>query len=240
MSTVTASASLEASWQAAIGEEFQKPYMQALKVFLREQKDKRKVIYPHSKNVFKAFEYAPLEKVKVVILGQDPYHGVGQAHGLSFSVPPGIAIPPSLQNIYQELRNDVGVPPASHGCLASWAAQGVLLLNSVLTVEQGKAASHQGKGWEILTDKVIAVLNQQPRPIAFVLWGSYAQQKGRVIDTSKHLVIQSPHPSPLSAYRGFLGSRPFSTINAFLSKTRQSPIEWALPEDGEGCDANGA
>jgi uracil-DNA glycosylase len=170
MSTATsAGAFLEASWQAAIGEEFQKPYMQTLKAFLRQEKDNRKIIYPHSKNVFKAFEYAPLEKVKVVILGQDPYHGVGQAHGLSFSVLRGVAIPPSLQNIYRELHDDVGILPVSHGCLVSWARQGVLLLNSVLTVEQGKAASHQGKGWEIFTDKVIAVLNQQPRSIAFVL-----------------------------------------------------------------------
>lgn len=229
MSGLSSACQLEASWYAQIGHEFQKTYMQSLRVFLRQEKDAKKIIYPNSKDVFKAFDYAPLDKVKVVILGQDPYHGVGQAHGLCFSVPKQVAIPPSLQNIYKELQQDLGIPPAKHGCLVSWAKQGMLLLNSVLTVEQGKAASHQGKGWEVFTDKVIEVLSQQPRPIAFVLWGAYAQRKGQAIDGGRHLIIKSGHPSPLSAQRGFFGSRPFSKINQFLIAHDQFPIEWALP-----------
>ena len=232
----TNSPCLEASWQKAVGQEFQKPYMQNLKAFLRQEKDAKKNIYPKSKDVFKAFEYAPIEKVKVVILGQDPYHGVGQAHGLCFSVPPAVAIPPSLQNIYKELHEDLGIPPVKHGCLVSWAKQGVLLLNSVLTVEQGQANSHQGKGWEIFTDKVISILNQQARPIAFILWGSYAQKKGETIDPAKHLVIKSAHPSPLSAYRGFFGSKPFSKVNAYLVANGETPIDWALPEKSPSID----
>ncbi len=216
-------------WDTALQEEFKAPYMQNLRSFLKQEKEAKKYIYPKSTNVFKAFEYTPLDKVKVVILGQDPYHGPNQAHGLCFSVLPGVAIPPSLQNIYKELQADLGIPPVNHGCLVSWAKQGVLLLNSVLTVERSLAASHQGKGWEIFTDKVISVLNQQPRPIAFILWGAYAQKKGQVIDANKHLVIKTAHPSPLSAHRGFLGSRPFSQINAFLQEQGQSPIDWALP-----------
>ncbi|MBS0287183.1 MAG: uracil-DNA glycosylase [Proteobacteria bacterium] len=222
---------IEASWKAALGEEFQLPYMQQLRGFLRKEKDAKKIIFPKSADIFKAFEYTPIEKVKVVILGQDPYHGVGQAHGLCFSVPPQVQLPPSLQNIYKELEDDLGIKPVKHGCLVSWATQGVLLLNSVLTVEKGLAASHQGKGWEIFTDKIISILNQQSRPIAFVLWGSYAQKKGAVIDATKHLVIKSVHPSPLSVYRGFFGSKPFSQINQFLLKTHQTPINWQLPEN---------
>ena len=222
---------MEASWQHALQAEFEQPYMQNLRNFLRQEKDARKAIFPHSKNVFKAFEYTPIDKVKVVILGQDPYHGPNQAHGLCFSVPPGIALPPSLQNIYKELNADLGIKPVKHGCLVSWAKQGVLLLNSVLTVEQGKAASHQGKGWEIFTDKVVEVLNKQSRPIVFVLWGAYAQRKGQVINLEKHDVIKSAHPSPLSAYNGFFGSRPFSKINTFLEAHQQTPIDWTLPED---------
>jgi uracil-DNA glycosylase len=228
-----ASECLEASWNARLGDEFQQPYMQKLKLFLRQEKDAKKVIYPHSKNIFKAFEYTPLDKVKVVILGQDPYHGPSQAHGLCFSVPENVGIPPSLLNIYKELQDDLVIPPAKHGCLVSWAKQGVLLLNSVLTVEQGLAASHQGKGWETFTDKVIALLNEQPQPIAFVLWGAYAQRKGQVIDPKRHLVIQSVHPSPLSAYRGFFGSKPFSKINNYLIASGQTPIDWSLPADLE-------
>jgi uracil-DNA glycosylase len=220
---------IETSWKAALGEEFQQPYMQKLRAFLRQEKDAKKLIYPKSSDIFKAFEYAPIESVKVVILGQDPYHGLGQAHGLCFSVPAGVAIPPSLINIYKELYADVGIVAPKHGCLVAWAKQGVLLLNSVLTVEQGKAASHDGKGWEVFTDKIIALLNQQPRKIAFVLWGSYAQRKGQVIDETKHLVIKSPHPSPLSAHRGFLGSKPFSKINTFLQTNGEKPINWTLP-----------
>ncbi len=220
---------MEASWKAALGNEFQQPYMQQLRRFLRKEKDLKKIIYPKSADIFKAFEYTPIDKVKVVILGQDPYHGVGQAHGLCFSVPPTIQLPPSLQNIYKELEEDVGTIPVKHGCLVAWAKQGVLLLNSVLTVEKGLAASHQGQGWEKFTDKVISLLNQQERPIAFVLWGSYAQRKGEVINAQKHLIIKSVHPSPLSVYRGFFGSKPFSKINHFLKKTGQTPIDWQLP-----------
>lgn len=222
---------IEASWKAVLGDEFQLPYMQELRRFLRKEKDAKKIVYPKSADIFKAFEYAPLDKVKVVILGQDPYHGPNQAHGLCFSVPPQVQLPPSLQNIYKELEDDLGIKPVKHGCLVAWAKQGVLLLNSVLTVEKGLAASHQGKGWEVFTDKIISILNQQSRPIAFVLWGSYAQKKGAVIDSTKHLVIKSVHPSPLSVYRGFFGSKPFSQINQFLIKTNQPPIDWQLPEN---------
>ena len=218
---MTNSSCMESSWQNALGAEFDQPYMQSLKSFLRKEKDAKKVIFPKSKDVFSAFNYTPLEKVKVVILGQDPYHGLGQAHGLCFSVLPTVAIPPSLVNIYQELKADLNIQAPDHGCLIPWAKQGVLLLNAVLTVEQSKAASHQGKGWETFTDKVIKILNDQPRPIVFVLWGSYAQRKGSVIDESKHLVIKCVHPSPLSAYRGFLGSRPFSKINSLLIRRPQ-------------------
>ncbi|MCS5712515.1 uracil-DNA glycosylase [Candidatus Berkiella aquae] len=221
---------MESSWLAVLESEFEAPYMQSLKQFLRKEKDAKKTIFPNSKEVFSAFNYTPLSQVKVVIIGQDPYHGVGQAHGLCFSVKPEIAIPPSLVNIYQELQADLGIAIPKHGCLIPWAKQGILLLNAVLTVEQSKAASHQGKGWETFTDRVIAILNEQPRPIAFVLWGSYAQRKGSVIDESKHLVIRSVHPSPLSAYRGFFGSRPFSKINKFLIETGQMPIDWSLPQ----------
>lgn len=221
---------IEGSWKNALGNEFEQPYMQHLRTFLRQEKDAKKIIYPKSADIFKAFEYTPIDKVKVVILGQDPYHGVGQAHGLCFSVLPDIQIPPSLQNIYKELQDDLGIKPVKHGCLVSWARQGVLLLNSVLTVEKANAASHQGKGWEKFTDRVINLLAQQSRPIAFVLWGAYAQRKGEAIDTSKHLVLKSVHPSPLSVYRGFFGSKPFSKINQFLEKTGQTPIDWQLPE----------
>ncbi len=230
---MTNSPCMEGAWLKALEREFSAPYMQSLKQFLRKEKDAKKVVFPKSKDVFSAFNYTPLDKVKVVILGQDPYHGLGQAHGLCFSVLPKVAIPPSLVNIYQELKADLNITPPDHGCLIPWAKQGVLLLNAVLTVEQGKAASHQGKGWELFTDEVIKILNDQPRPIVFVLWGSYAQRKGSVIDESKHLVIKCVHPSPLSAYRGFLGSRPFSKINEFLIKQGQTPIDWSLPARAE-------
>jgi uracil-DNA glycosylase len=230
---MTNSGCMESSWQNALEAEFQQSYMQSLKSFLRKEKDAKKIIFPKSKDVFSAFNYAPIDKVKVVILGQDPYHGLGQAHGLCFSVLPKVAIPPSLVNIYQELKADLEIQTPDHGCLIPWAKQGVLLLNAVLTVEQGKAASHQGKGWETFTDKVIKILNDQDRPIVFVLWGSYAQRKGSVIDEQKHLVIKCVHPSPLSAYRGFLGSRPFSKINEFLIKSGQTPIDWSLPKRAE-------
>lgn len=223
-------------WLSLVGDEFKKDYMQLLRSFLRDEKEKKKHIYPKSSEVFKAFELTSPEAVKCVILGQDPYHGMGQAHGLCFSVKPGIRIPPSLNNIYKELQEDLQIRPVNHGCLLAWAKQGVFLLNSVLTVEQGLAASHQGKGWERFTDEVIAKLNEQSRPIAFVLWGAYAQKKGQMIDTQKHLVLKSVHPSPLSAHRGFLGSRPFSKINDFLMSTGQTPINWQLPEEPEWTD----
>jgi len=216
------------AWQPLLQQEFEQPYMNQLRDFLREQKKQKKIIFPQSSDVFNAFQYTKLEEIKVVILGQDPYHGVGQAHGLCFSVQQGVRIPPSLQNIYKELHSDLNIPPAKHGCLTAWAKQGVLLLNSVLTVECGQANSHQGKGWEIFTDRVIALVNQQPQPICFVLWGAYAQRKGQMIDEKKHFVIRSAHPSPLSAHRGFFGSRPFSKINQFLEKNHRSIIRWQL------------
>ncbi|HET9843062.1 MAG TPA: uracil-DNA glycosylase [Gammaproteobacteria bacterium] len=224
---------LESSWKAVLGEEFGKPYMVKLREFLLQEKAAKKKVFPHSTDIFKAFELTPFDKVKVVILGQDPYHGINQAHGLCFSVKPGVAMPPSLINIYKELKEDLNITPPKHGCLACWAKQGVLLLNCVLTVEQGLAASHQGKGWEDFTNKVIELLNRSNRPLAFVLWGSYAQRKGEAIDENRHLVIRSAHPSPLSAHRGFFGSKPFSKINQFLEKTDQTPIDWQITEESE-------
>lgn len=220
----------EPSWLAALETEFQAPYMQDLRRFLQQEKKARKVIYPKSEAVFTALNMTPLDKVKVVILGQDPYHGPNQAHGLCFSVQPGVRIPPSLRNIYQELESDLGIKPVQHGCLLAWAKQGVLLLNSVLTVENGQAASHQGKGWEQFTDKIISLVNAGDNPVMFVLWGAYAQKKGAVIDTKRHGVIKSVHPSPLSVHRGFFGTKPFSRINAFLTKHGRTPIDWQLPE----------
>jgi uracil-DNA glycosylase len=219
---------LEPTWKLQLETEFQKPYMQNLRKFLQKEKTAKKTIYPKGSDIFKAFEWTPLDEVKVIILGQDPYHGPMQAHGLCFSVPQGVRIPPSLINIYKELESDLGIKPPKHGCLEAWAKQGILLLNSVLTVEQGLAASHQGKGWEIFTDKVVSILNADERPKVFVLWGAYAQRKGQMIDRNRHLVLESVHPSPLSASRGFFGSRPFSKINAFLEKTRQKTIDWHL------------
>lgn len=217
------------SWQPWLLEEFQQPYMLALKQYLRERKDQRKVIFPPSREWFHALEATPLERVRVVILGQDPYHQPGQAHGLCFSVLPGVRIPPSLQNIYKELQADLGCAPVQHGCLEHWAQQGVLLLNAVLTVEQGSANAHQGQGWERFTDKVISVVNAQSDAVVFMLWGSYAQKKGAHIDRQRHLVLTAPHPSPLSAHRGFLGCRHFSQANAWLSARGCEPIDWQLP-----------
>lgn len=220
---------LEASWLEHLQGEFHQKYMQVLRDFLRQELAQGKQIYPPGELIFNALNTTPLDKVKVVILGQDPYHGPGQAHGLCFSVLPGVATPPSLVNIYKEINADLGIEPAQHGYLHSWAEQGVLLLNSVLTVEKLKAASHQGKGWERFTDRVVRVLNEQREQLVFLLWGSYAQKKGQIIDRNKHLVLQSPHPSPLSAHRGFLGCRHFSQTNDYLVKTGQEPIDWALP-----------
>jgi uracil-DNA glycosylase len=200
-----------------------------LKRFLRAEKDKHKIIYPHSSNWFHALEATPLDKVKVVILGQDPYHQPGQAHGLCFSVRPGVKLPPSLINIYKELRADLGIEPVTHGCLESWAKQGVLLLNAVLTVEASKANSHEGRGWERFTDKVVATVNEECEHVVFLLWGSYAQKKGAMIDTRRHLVLKAPHPSPLSARRGFFGCHHFSKANAYLQEHGKTPIDWQLP-----------
>lgn len=222
---------LDPSWKAALGVEFAKPYMQTLKGFLKERKAQGAHIFPKGAEYFHALDATPLDKVRVVILGQDPYHGEGQAHGLSFSVRPGVRIPPSLLNIYKELQSDLGIQAAHHGYLEYWARQGVLLLNAVLTVEMGQANAHQGKGWEAFTDAVIRAVNDQPHPVVFILWGAYAQKKAAFVDTRKHLVIKSPHPSPLSAHNGFFGSKPFSKANAFLEARGFKPIDWRLPDD---------
>jgi uracil-DNA glycosylase len=217
---------LHESWLAALKPEFDAPYMAALKSFLLSERDAGKQIYPKGSEWFRALDLTPLEQVRVLILGQDPYHGEGQAHGLSFSVREGVKIPPSLINIYKELKTDLGIQPITHGNLERWAKQGVLLLNSVLTVEAGKAASHQGRGWERFTDAIVKAVNDLPRPVVFVLWGNYAQKKASFLDRSKHLVISSAHPSPLSAHNGFLGSKPFSTANAFLKMNGMAEINW--------------
>ena len=221
---------LESSWRSALADEFRQPYMRALKDFLRERRRGGATIYPPSEQWFNALDSTPVSRVKVVILGQDPYHGPGQAHGLCFSVRPGIAVPPSLANIYKELQRDLGLTPPQHGCLQSWADQGVLLLNAVLTVEQGRAGAHQNQGWERFTDAVIAHLNRERENLVFLLWGSYAQKKGRIIDRQRHLVLTAPHPSPLSAHRGFLGCGHFAQANAYLQATGRSAIDWSLPQ----------
>lgn len=220
---------LEESWKKALAQEFKKPYMQALKTFLMAEKAAKKVIYPKGSLIFNAFNLTPFDKVRVVILGQDPYHGPNQAHGLCFSVMPGVKLPPSLRNIYKELKNDLNITPSEQGFLEPWARQGVLLLNTVLTVEAGKAGSHQGKGWEQFTDQVILTLNAHEKPLIFVLWGSHAQRKGSIIDTTRHKVLKSAHPSPLSAHQGFLGNKHFSTINNLLISQGMEPINWQLP-----------
>ena len=219
---------LEPSWLGHLQGEFEQPYMQELKQFLQQQKQQGKVIFPPGSQWFSAFDHCPFDKVKVVILGQDPYHGDHQAHGLCFSVLPGVDVPPSLVNIYKELADDVGFEIPSHGCLTSWADQGVLLLNATLTVERGRAGAHQGKGWEQFTDRAIQLLNEKRQGIVFMLWGSYAQKKGAFIDTSRHCVLKAPHPSPLSAHRGFLGCRHFSKANAYLKENGQAAIDWQL------------
>lgn len=215
-------------WRAYLTDEFEQPYMQQLIHFLQQEEMENKIIFPPKNSIFNAFNATPFNEVKVVILGQDPYHGEGQAHGLSFSVPKGVRIPPSLLNMFKEIHRDLHLPMPSHGCLQSWAEQGVLLLNATLTVEQGKAGSHQGQGWELLTDKVIQQLNEKREHIVFLLWGSYAQKKGRLINQQKHLVLTSPHPSPLSAYRGFIGNGHFSTTNHYLEQFGTAPISWQL------------
>lgn len=217
---------LEANWKKVLHDEFTKPYMQGLRKFLLNEKRQRKVIYPPGDEIFAAFAHTPFNKVRVVIIGQDPYHGPGQAHGLCFSVRPGVAIPPSLQNIFKELKEDLGIDPPEHGCLTAWAEQGVLLLNAVLSVQSGMAASHRGRGWEEFTDKVIEKLNDADQRIIFLLWGSDAQKKGRLIDRSRHIVLSAPHPSPLSAHRGFFGCRHFSRVNEILRSWGEAEIDW--------------
>ncbi|GAA0795241.1 uracil-DNA glycosylase [Marinobacterium sediminicola] len=219
------------SWQPWLQPEFDQPYMQSLKRFLQAEKAANKVIYPHSSHWFHALEATPLDRVRVVILGQDPYHQPGQAHGLCFSVKPGVRIPPSLVNIYKELQADLGIAPVDHGYLEHWARQGVLLLNAVLTVEQGNANAHQGKGWEQFTDRIIQLVNEQCEHVVFLLWGSYAQKKGACIDDRRHLVLKAPHPSPLSAHRGFLGCGHFSKANQWLVEQGREPVDWQLPVD---------
>jgi uracil-DNA glycosylase len=227
---MTSIAQLHSSWESHLHAEFSKPYIQQLKQFLVEEKSAGKVIYPKTGDIFNAFNSAAFEDVRLVILGQDPYHGENQAHGLCFSVQKGVRLPPSLRNIFKEIERDLGFSVPSHGCLQSWADQGVLLLNATLTVEQANAGSHQGKGWEVLTDKVIQQLSEQREGIVFLLWGSYAQKKGRLINEDKHKVLRAPHPSPLSAYRGFIGCGHFSTANQYLLESGQSAIDWQITE----------
>lgn len=220
---------LDSSWAKVLNKEFSSEYMAKLKTFLLAEKKAGKTIFPRGEEYFAALNTTPFDKVKVVVIGQDPYHGPGQAHGLSFSVRPGVPAPPSLVNIFKELQNDLGIKPPNHGYLLDWAKQGVLLLNAVLTVQASKAASHQNKGWELLTDAIVHALNDQCENLVFVLWGSYAQKKGAFIDRKKHLVIEGPHPSPLSAHRGFFGSKPFSKINVYLRSKGLKEIHWPLP-----------
>ncbi len=220
---------LHSSWKAVLSVEFEQTYMQLLRQFLVAEKAAGKRIYPKGSEWFRALDLTPLDQVRVVILGQDPYHGPGQAHGLCFSVQPGVRTPPSLVNIYKELHSDLGIAPAHHGFLEHWAMQGVLLLNSVLTVEAGQAASHQKRGWERFTDAVIRHVNNRTEPVVFLLWGSYAQKKAAFVDQDRHLVLTAVHPSPLSAYNGFLGCRHFSKANQFLIDQGGTPIDWALP-----------
>jgi len=220
--------SLPSSWQAHLGEEFDKDYMRELRAFLVAEKQAGKTLYPPMPQLFNAFELTSFDQVKVVVLGQDPYHGPGQAHGLCFSVQTGVRPPPSLKNIFKEINAELGIEFAVNGCLTSWAEQGVLLLNSVLTVEQSNAGSHQGKGWETFTDRAIEVLNDQHEGLVFLLWGKYAQDKAAVIDRVSHLVLASPHPSPFSAHRGFLGNGHFVKANDYLQAQNKEPIDWRL------------
>ena len=218
---------LNEEWKFALADEFDKPYFKTLWEQVSEEYESKE-IFPPVEDVFNAFNYTPLSKVKCVIIGQDPYHNVGQAHGLCFSVKPGIAIPPSLVNIYKELHDDVGFKIPDNGYLEKWAKQGILMLNTVLTVRAHEANSHKGIGWEKFTDAVIKVLNEQDRPIVYLLWGAPAQKKAAKVDNPKHLLLKAPHPSPLSSYRGFFGCKHFSMTNEFLSKNEIEPIDWSL------------
>ena len=228
---------LEPSWKAALAGEFDAAHMARLRSFLVAEKQARKTVYPNGEHIFAALDATPLESVKVVIIGQDPYHGPRQAHGLCFSVQSGVALPPSLINIFEEINTDMaddevpcgrhdGAVPPGKGCLAPWARQGVLLLNAVLTVAAGRAGSHQGRGWETFTDRVVEIVNRDRQHVVFMLWGSYAQKKGAAVDTSRHLVLTSPHPSPLSAHRGFFGCHHFSKANQYLVEHGVMPINW--------------
>lgn len=225
---MSGSVQLDESWLNVIGAEFEQDYMRQLKQFLKVEKQAGKVIYPPGNEIFNALNTTHFNQVKVVILGQDPYHGPGQAHGLCFSVREGVRIPPSLINIYKELNASLGIAMPTHGCLQSWAEQGVLLLNATLTVEQAQAGSHQNKGWEQFTDAVVAALNEKREGLVFMLWGSYAQRKGAIIDSQKHLVLRSAHPSPLSAHRGFLGCGHFVKANEYLQARGEQEIQWSI------------
>jgi uracil-DNA glycosylase len=217
-------------WNPVLRGEFAKPYWSTLQTFVTGERA-RHVVFPPADDVFAALHLTPFATTRVVILGQDPYHGPGQAHGLCFSVRPGVAVPPSLANIYKELEADLGIPPATHGNLEAWARQGVLLLNATLTVRAGRAASHQGKGWETFTDEVLRAVNDKPHRVVFILWGSAARRKKSFVDLTRHTVIESAHPSPLSAHNGFFGSRPFSRTNAALEAAGLEPIDWRLPDE---------
>ena len=221
---------LRDEWLDHLGLEFNKPYMKSLATFLRAEKSAGKSIYPRGKDIFRALNTTPPQEVRVVILGQDPYHGPGQAHGLSFSVEKHCPIPPSLRNIFQEIDNDLGFGVPKHGCLLSWAEQGVLLLNAVLTVEASAPGSHQGRGWEQFTDRVVEVVNEVVSPSVFMLWGAHARKKGVMINQNKHCVLVAPHPSPLSAHRGFFGCKHFSMANQFLREHGRHEVAWALPD----------
>ena len=218
----------EGQWKDLLEKNFHAPYWKSLETKLQREWQQAHPIYPFKENIFAAFDKTPFDKVKVVLLGQDPYHGEGQAHGLCFSVKPGVSLPPSLVNIYTEMKRDLQITPPSHGHLSAWTEQGVFLLNSVLTVKAHQAASHQNMGWENFTDRVVEILNEKKEGLAFILWGSYAQKKGQNIDPVKHLVLKSSHPSPLSAHRGFFGSKPFSKVNCYLESQNQKPIQWKL------------
>lgn len=220
---------LDPSWKSRIGDYLLREDMAALSAFLRQRKQQGARIYPPGPQIFSAFDATPFDAVSVVVLGQDPYHGPGQAHGLCFSVPVGVPVPPSLDNVFKEIGRDLGLPRPDHGCLLPWAQRGVLLLNAVLTVEDGRAGAHQGKGWEGFTDHVVDTLNHEREGLVFLLWGSYAQAKGKMIDDRRHRVLRAPHPSPLSAHRGFLGCGHFSAANEYLRRNGRPPIDWSLP-----------
>ena len=224
---------LEPGWKSRLLDAFADPAMARLREFLMQERERGRVIYPPARQIFAALDATPFDQVKVVILGQDPYHGPGQAHGLCFSVLPGVPVPPSLQNIFAEIERDLRIARPDHGCLLPWAQRGVLLLNAVLTVEHARAGSHQGKGWEGFTDQVIRRLAEERENVVFLLWGSYAQKKGQFIDARRHRVLRAPHPSPLSAHRGFIGCGHFSAANEYLARHGMAPIDWSLPPRAE-------